>query len=115
MRFRSLFTAASILVLLISGPAHALRSPIPSLRGKPAILSFGRQKTVTINVRNDSREIVELRNGDSVIKLEPGKTVAMVLPVGSRVLFEKATATHAPGDLLLNAAKSLSDSTVVIH
>ncbi len=79
------------------------------------MLSFGKSKTVTINVRNDSREIVELRSGDSVTKLEPGKTTSMVLPIGARVLFEKATPTHASGDVLLNAARSLSDSTVVIH
>jgi hypothetical protein len=115
MRLQQWFTGAFLLVVLSSGPAYGLQSPVAVAGSSPALGIFGRQKTINLSVRNDSKESVELRNGDHVMKLEPGTTVTMALPIGGRVVFEKATATHVQGDLLVAAASNLDDTTIVIH
>jgi hypothetical protein len=46
------------------------------------------------------------------MSLDAGKTVALKLPVGTRILMNTATPHHAAGDLLAEASTDLSNTTL---
>jgi hypothetical protein len=115
MRLQRIFTGILISGLLPSVPALALPLPAVAVKTHATLLLFGRQKTITVNLRNDSAETLELRNGDSLLKLEPGKTIALSLPLGQRVVFEKPTSKHAAGDVLVEGVSDRDQATIVVH
>ena len=65
---------------------------------------FAKNKTVKFSLRNDSGASLQLKVGDQIVSLDAGKTVALKLPVGTRILVNAATAKHQAGDLVAEAS-----------
>jgi hypothetical protein len=108
---RTLIATSMAAVCTLSSPAlHA--SPASDLH--PVHTFFGKAKNVQLSLRNATSSDIELRAGDTVMKLAAGKTMSVNLPAGTRVTTNKATAAHPVGDLLFEVSPSLSGATVAI-
>ena len=71
--------------------------------------------TVKLSLRNDSGSAMEVKVGDQVMTLDPGKPVSLKLPVGTRIIAVTATQKCAAGSLLEEVVKEHSGATIVIH
>ena len=81
----------------------------------PLYAAFGKAKTVKFDIRNNSVTPVELRAGDKVQTVEAGKTITLNLPVGTRVVANKAAGSYAEGAVIAEVQPPLSGNTVVLH
>ncbi len=72
-------------------------------------------KTVKFSLRNDSGTAVELKVGDQVMSLDAGKTLALKVPVGTRIVRTSSAPNHAAGELLAEASKDLNNSTIAFR
>lgn len=86
----------------ISSPVHAMFSNTKS-------------EMVKFSLRNDSGSAVQVKVGDEVMTLDPGKPVNLKLPVGTRIVAVTATAKSAAGSLIEEVIKEHSGATIVIH
>ncbi|HEY4381316.1 MAG TPA: hypothetical protein VGN01_13275 [Acidobacteriaceae bacterium] len=96
--------------LFVSASAYAAPSTIPA----PVHAMFAKGKTVKLAVRNDSGSAMELKVGEQTMSLEVGKTLALQLPVGTRILVNSSTATHKAGDLVAEVSTDLSNMTIAL-
>ena len=71
-------------------------------------------QTVKVSLRNDSRSPMQLKVGEQVMSIDAGKTVAVKVPVGTRIVVNAATSTHQAGELIAEATPALDNSTVAI-
>jgi hypothetical protein len=111
MKIRNVFTISAVIVGLTASTAvYAAPTSIHS----PVSAMFAKSKTVKLNLRNDSSATMELKVGDNVVTLEAGKTLALNLPVGTRILANATTPTHAAGSLLAEVSSQLSDATIAL-
>ena len=111
MRIRSAVFVA-VIVAGLSTPAAVYAAPASS--DAPVHAMFAKSKTVKVAVRNDSGSPVELKVGDQVISLDAGKTLALKLPIGTRILMNAATPKHQAGELLAEASTGLNNATLAI-
>jgi len=51
--------------------------------------------------------------GDDVVALAPGKSVALKVPVGTRICANQTSATHQAGDLIAQVSKDLDGA--ILH
>jgi len=86
----------------ISSPVHAMFSKTKST-------------TVKLNLRNDSGSAMEVKVGDQVMTLDPGKPVSLKLEVGTRIVANTATPNHPAGSLIEEVIKDHDGATIVIH
>jgi hypothetical protein len=86
----------------ISSPVHAMFSKTKST-------------TVKLNLRNDSGSAMEIKVGEQVMTLDPGKPVALKLEVGTRIVANTATPSHPAGSLIEEVIKDHDGATIVIH
>jgi hypothetical protein len=86
----------------ISSPVHAMFSKTKST-------------TVKLNLRNDSGSAMEVKVGEQVMTLNPGKPVALKLEVGTRIVANTATPSHPAGSLIEEVIKDHDGATIVIH
>jgi hypothetical protein len=86
----------------ISSPVHAMFSKTKST-------------TVKLNLRNDSGSAMEVKVGEQVMTLDPGKPVALKLEVGTRIVANTATPSHPAGSLIEEVIKDHDGATIVIH
>lgn len=109
MKIVSAVAAAILVASLGSAPAvYAASSNVPTP------VAFTKSKTVKFSLRNDSDSAMELKVGDQVMSIDPGKTVALKLDVGTRIVMNTATAKHPAGELIAQATTQLADSTIAI-
>jgi len=80
----------------------------------PVHAMFAKSKTVNLALRNDSGSPLELKVGDKVMSLDAGKTVALKLPEGTRIVVNAAAPKHPAGELIAEASTDLDDTTVAI-
>ena len=80
----------------------------------PTQVSYAKTKTVKFALRNASGSPLELKVGDQVMSLDPGKTIAVKLDVGTRIVVNAATPKHQAGELIAEASTDLADTTVAI-
>lgn len=111
MNRRSIFAATLAAACILSTQAVYAA---PSTITVPTHAMFGKAKTVKLNLRNNSSAAIELRAGDSVMKLDAGQTLAVNLPAGTRILTNAATTNHQAGDLIVEVQSSLSGATIGI-
>ena len=108
------WTAIAITVAIVGlGAApvvYAGTSNIPS----PGHAMFAKTKTVKVALRNDSGSPLQLKVGDEIVSLESGKSVALKLAVGTRIVVNAATDKHQAGELIAEASTSLDNTTVAI-
>jgi hypothetical protein len=86
----------------ISSPVHAMFSKTKST-------------TVKLSIRNDSGTAMEVKVGDQVMTLDPGKPVSLKLEVGTRIVANTATPNHPAGSLIEEVIKDHDGATIVIH
>ena len=78
-------TIAVVATSLLAAPAvYAAPAGISS----PVHAMFGKTKstTVKLNLRNDSDSPMDVKVGDKVMTLDPGKPVSLNLEVGTRIV-----------------------------
>jgi hypothetical protein len=114
MKIRIALTTFFAIVFVAALPAaHASVSSIhPPVHAK---LGGNGQKTIKINLRNDTASPLELKIGDKVATLQAGQVVGEKLPVGTRITTNTATANHKVGDMIVEISAGMySDSTLSI-
>jgi hypothetical protein len=105
-------TIAVVATSLLAAPAvYAAPASISS----PVHAMFTKSSTVKFNLRNDSGSVMEVKIGDKVMTLAPGKPVGLNLPVGTRIVANTATSKCAAGALIEEVIKDHSGATIVIH
>jgi hypothetical protein len=95
----------------------------PAVYAAPANISspvhgmFAKTKstTVKLNLRNDSGSPMEVKVGDQVMTLDPGKPVTLNLEVGTRIVANNTTANHQAGSLIEEVIKDHNGATIIIR
>jgi hypothetical protein len=95
----------------------------PAVYAAPANISspfhamFAKTKatTVKLNLRNDSGSPMEVKVGDQVMTLDPGKPVSLSLEVGTRIVANSATPNHPVGSLIEEVIKDHNGATIIIR
>lgn len=80
----------------------------------PMHAMFGKSKMVKFSLRNDGSSSLTLKVGEEVVTIEAGKSKAMELPVGTRILRQDATSTSQAGTLVTEVSKELSGVTIAL-
>src|SRR3979490_2259865 len=96
---------------------------VPAVYAAPASISspvhamFARTKSTTIklNLRNDSGSAMEIKVGDKVMTLDPGKPVTLNLEVGARIVANSTTPNHPDGPLIEEVISDHNGATIVIR
>ena len=82
----------------------------------PANAAIGRSKVVKLSLINESSAPLVLKDGDDIIKLEPGKSIDVKEPMGSRIVVVNSPAqSHKPGDVIVEISGTLSGAIVHIR
>jgi hypothetical protein len=111
MRIRSVFPIA----LVVAGfMASAAVYAAPTNFQSPVHAMFAKTQTVKVSLRNDSTSQMQLKVGEQVMSIDAGKTIAVKIPVGTRIVVNAATSTHQVGELIAEATPALDNSTVAI-
>jgi hypothetical protein len=114
MKRHNLVTVAVVATSLLAVPAvYAAPSTISS----PVHAMFSKTKvsSVKFNLRNDTGTPMEVLAGDKSMTLEPGKLVALDLPVGTKIVANSATPNHAVGSVIEQVTKDHAGATITIH
>ena len=107
-------TLAIVATSLLAAPAvYAAPASISS----PVHAMFAKTKstTVKLNLRNETGSVMEVKVGDKVVTLDPGKPVSMTLEVGTRIVANSATPNHAVGSLIEEVVSDHNNATIIIH
>jgi hypothetical protein len=107
-RLNSLAVTAVAISLLLPSAAFAAPAGINT----PANTMFAKTKTIHFTLLNDSSSAMEFKVGDSVVKLDAGKSLIVNLPVGARVLCSSATPLHESGSVIAEVTNSLNGTIV---
>jgi hypothetical protein len=114
MKRLNFVTIAVVATSLLAAPAvYAAPANISS----PVHAMFGKSKTSTVklSIRNDSSSPIEVKVGEKVMTLDPGKPVSLSLEVGTRIVANTATPSHPAGSLIEEVIKDHDGATIVIH
>jgi hypothetical protein len=89
----------------------------PARISSPVHAMFAKTKTSTVklSLRNDSGTSMEVKVGDKVMTLEPGKPVSLNVEVGTRIVANSATPNHAVGSLIEEVVKDHAGATIIIR
>jgi hypothetical protein len=113
MKFFNRLTLAVVTTSLLAAPAvyaaPAVSSPVH------AMFSKSKTSTVKLSLRNDTGSAMEVKVGDKVMTLDPGKPVNLDLEVGTRIVANTATPNHAVGSIIEEVIKDHSGATIVIR
>ncbi len=111
MNRRILSIAVLVLSSLVSAQAvHA--APVAVPHAMQAM--FGKTKLVSFSLRNDTPTSLKLKAGDSVMTIDPGKTLAVKLPAGTSVTAAEATPTLTVGAVVAQVTNDLSGATIAV-
>ena len=111
MKIRS---AVAVSVALMGLSASTAAYAAPTSITVPVHAMFAKEKMIKLSVRNDTGAALELKVGDNVMTIDAGKTVALKLAVGTRILANGPTPTHEAGSLLTEVSSQLNDATLGI-
>lgn len=114
MKHLTRFAVAVAASALFAAPAvHAA----PVKLSSPIHAMFGKSKTsnVKFSLRNDSGAPMEVKIEDKVMTLAPGKPVDLELPVGTRIVANTDSPSHAAGSLIEEVTKSHAGATIVVR
>jgi hypothetical protein len=107
-------TIAIVAASLLAAPAvYAAPAGVSS----PVHAMFGKTKTNTVklNLRNDSSSPIDVKVGDKVMTLDPGKPVSLNLEVGTRIVSSSDTPSHPAGTLIEQVIKDHNGATIIIR
>jgi hypothetical protein len=83
----------------------------PAIYAAPATIS----SPVKLSLRNDSGSPMEVKVGEKVMTLDPGKPVSLNLEVGTRIVANSATPNHAVGSLIEEVINDHNGATIIIR
>jgi hypothetical protein len=114
MKHLNRLTIAVVATSLLAAPAvyaapASISSPIHAMFTKT------KSTSVKLNLRNDSGSAMEVKVGDKVVTLDPGKPVTMNLEVGTRIVANTATPNHAVGSLIEEVVSDHNGATIIIR
>jgi len=111
--FNRLTTAVVATSLLAVPAVYAAPLGISS----PVYSMFARTKstTVKLSLRNDSGSAMEVKVGDKVMTLDPGKQVTLSLEVGTRIVANSNTPNHPAGSLIEEVISDHNGATIIIR
>ncbi len=114
MKRHNLVTVAVVATSLLAVPAvyaapASIASPVHAMFSKTKI------STVKFSVRNETGSPLEVLVGDKPMTLEPGKLVALDLPVGTRIVANSSTPNHAAGSVIEEVIKEHAGATITIR
>lgn len=73
-----------------------------------------KEKMVSFSVRNDSKVPLSVKAGETLMMLEPGKTVGLKLPVGAQLVAQETTPSFAAGTVLTTVRAEMGDVTLAL-
>jgi hypothetical protein len=113
MKQNNRFAAVVIVATsLLSAPAvYAAPASISS----PIHAMFSKTKMVKLSLRNDSGAAMDVKVGDKIMTLAPGKPVDLSLPVGTRIVANTATPNHEVGSLIEEVVSEHNGATISIR
>jgi hypothetical protein len=101
--------AVTVVAISLLAPSAVFAAPAGNT---PASAMFAKTKTIHFKLLNDSSSAMEFKVGDSVVKLDAGKSLIVNLPVGARVLCSSATPLHESGSVIAEVTDSLNGAIV---
>jgi hypothetical protein len=114
MKHLNRLTLAVVAISLVAAPA-VYAAPTSISSPVHAMFSKSKTDTVKLSLRNDSGSVMEVKVGDKVMTLDPGKPVSLKLEVGTRIVANTATPNHEAGSLIEEVIKDHNGATIVIH
>ncbi len=107
----------SIAVVATSVLAAPAIYAAPARISSPVHAMFAKTKstTVKLSLRNDSGSAMEVKVGDKVMTLDPGKPVTLSLEVGTRIVANSATPNHPAGSLIEEVISDHNGATIIIR
>ena len=98
--------------LLAGGPM--LASPTLGVR-VPVQAKFGKTRSVSLNLRNDTKQPVKVKAGDAELTLEPGKVTPLKLNEGQTIVAQETTPERQAGSIIATVTSGLSGATIALH
>jgi hypothetical protein len=86
----------------------------PATLSSPLHAMFGKAKTVDLSIRNDSATTIELKVGEDDVVIEPRHTTTFTLPVGTRIVANKASGKFRAGALIKKVAPEDDGTTLAV-
>ena len=80
----------------------------------PVHAKYGKTKLISFNLRNDSKQPIKVKAGDSELTLEPGKLTNLKLAPGTTVVAQETTPTFAAGSVVATVTPDLKDATIAL-
>ena len=105
---------AVVTTSLLAAPA-VYAAPVNISSPFHAMFAKTKATTVKLNLRNDSGSPMEVKVGDQVMTLDPGKPVSLSLEVGTRIVANSATPNHPVGSLIEEVIKDHNGATIIIR
>jgi hypothetical protein len=107
-------TIAVVASSLLAAPAVYA---VPVSISSPVHAMFAKTKTSTVklSLRNDSGAPMEVKVGDKVMTLDPGKPVSLNLEVGTRIVANSTTPNHPAGSLIEEVISDHNGATIIIR
>jgi hypothetical protein len=100
------------LILIAPQAAHAGAGHLDLLENT----AVGSSKVVKFSLINELGAPLVLKDGDDIIKLEPGNVTELKEPMGSRVVVvDSPVQSHKPGDVIVEVSGTLSGAIVHIR
>ena len=112
MKIRSVL-AVSIALVGLAGSSKVYAAP--ATIDLPVHAIFAKVQMVKFSVRNDSSAAIELKVGEKIMTLAPGKSLELKLAVGTNVLANASVGNYHAGDVLAQATKELDDTVLALR
>jgi hypothetical protein len=113
MNRRSVVTAMVIAASMLTSeamyaaPAVAMHSPVLAM--------FSHEKMVSFSMKNATSAPITVKAGEKEMTVAAGQTVALKLPLGTKVVSVNDTKDHPAGTVVVEVGSQLSDATVVFN
>lgn len=92
---------------MYASPTLGARVPVQAM--------FGKSKTVSMNLRNDSKQPIKVKAGNAELTLEPGKVTAVKLNEGQTIVAQEATPDRPAGTVIATVTSGLDGATIAVR
>jgi hypothetical protein len=107
-------TIAVVTTSLLAAPA-VYAAPVSTFSPVHAMFAKAKSTTVKLSLRNDSGSAMEVKVGDKVMTLDPGKPVTLNLEVGTRIVANSTTPNHPAGSVIEEVVSDHNGATIIIR
>jgi hypothetical protein len=105
----------AVSIALVSLASSSKVYAAPAGVNVPVHAIFAKAQTVKFSVRNDSKAAIELKVGEQVMTLAPGKKIELKLAIGATVLANASVGNYHAGDVLAQASKEMDDTVLALR